>query len=74
MITVAAQDADNTGASKKVIFKNCAPFTNSINRINNTKVDDVHDIDVVMSIYNLKDYSDNYWNHLGFYVNIVDQP
>ena len=60
MITVAAQDADNTGASKKVIFKNCAPFTNSINRINNTKVDDVHDIDVVMSIYNLKDYSDNY--------------
>ena len=74
MITVAAQDADNTGASKKVIFKNCAPFTNSINRINNTKVDDVHDIDVVMSIYNLKDYSDNYWNHLGFCVNIVDQP
>ena len=74
MITVAAQDADNTGASKKVIFKNCAPFINSINRINNTKVDDVHDIDVVMSIYNLKDYSDNYWNHLGFYVNIVDQP
>ena len=74
MITVAAQDADNTGVSKKVIFKNCAPFTNSINRINNTKVDDVHDIDVVMSIYNLKDYSDNYWNHLGFYVNIVDQP
>ena len=74
MITVAAQDADNNGASKKVIFKNCAPFTNSINRINNTKVDDVHDIDVVMSIYNLKDYSDNYWNHLGFYVNIVDQP
>ena len=60
VITVAAQDADNTGASKKVIFKNCAPFTNSINRINNTKVDDVHDIDVVMSIYNLKDYSDNY--------------
>ena len=60
MITVAAQDADNTGASKKVIFKNCAPFINSINRINNTKVDDVHDIDVVMSIYNLKDYSDNY--------------
>ena len=60
MITVAAQDADNTGASKKVIFKNCAPFTNSINRINNTKVDDVHDIGVVMSIYNLKDYSDNY--------------
>ena len=60
MITVAAQDADNTGASKKVIFKNCAPFTNSINRINNAKVDDVHDIDVVMSIYNLKDYSDNY--------------
>ena len=62
-ITVAkteAQDADNNGANKKVILKNCAPFTNCINKINNTQVDSAHDIDVVMQLYNLIEYSDNY--------------
>ena len=34
-------------ANKKVIFKNYAPFTNCISRINNTH-DDAHDINVVM--------------------------
>ena len=45
----AAQGAGNNAANKKVIFKNCAPFTNCINRINNAQVDDGRDIDVVMS-------------------------
>ena len=39
--------------SKNVIFKLCAPFTNSISQVNNTKVGDAHDIDVVMPMYNL---------------------
>ena len=47
-------------ANKKVIFKNYAPFTNCISRINNTEVDDAHDIDVVMPMYNLIEYSNNY--------------
>ena len=29
----AAQDQNNDGANKKVTFKNCAPFTNCVNRI-----------------------------------------
>ena len=49
----AAQDQPNNAANKKVIFKNCAPFTNCISRINNTQIDDPHDIDVVMPMYNL---------------------
>ena len=44
--------------NEKVIFKNCAPFTNCITEINNTKVDDAHDIDIVMPMYNLIEYSD----------------
>ena len=32
----AAEDADTNNANKKVIFKNCAPFTNCISEINNT--------------------------------------
>ena len=39
--------------NKKVIFKNCAPFTNCISEINDTHLDDAHDIDVVMSMYSL---------------------
>ena len=35
-------------------------LTNCISKINNTQVDDVHDIDVVRLIYNLITYSDNY--------------
>ena len=45
---------------KGVIFKNCAPFTNCISRINNIDIDNVQDIDIVMPMYNLIEYSDNY--------------
>ena len=42
------------------MFKNCAPFTDCISKINNTQVDHVKDIDVVMPMYNLIEYSENY--------------
>ena len=45
---------------KEVTFKNCAPFTKCINRINNTDIDNAHDIDIVILMYNLIEYSDNY--------------
>ena len=54
----AARRADER--DKGVIFKNCAPFTKCINRRNNTDVDTTRDIDMVMSMYNLIEYSDNY--------------
>ena len=57
--TVAA-DADANNTNKKVIFKNCAPFTNCISEINNTQVDYATDIDIAMPMYNLIEYSDNY--------------
>ena len=38
---------------KEVTFKNCAPFTKCIRRINNTDMDNAHDIDIVMPMYNL---------------------
>ena len=45
---------------KGVTFKNCAPFTKCISRINNTDIDNAQDIDMVMPMYNLIEYSDNY--------------
>ena len=55
---VAARLADER--EKGVIFKNCAPFTKCISRINGTDIDNAQDIDIVMTMYNLIEYSDNY--------------
>ena len=62
-ITGAGDDAAVRRAderNKGVKFKNCAPFTKCISRINNTDKDNAHDIDIVMPMYNLIKYSDNY--------------
>ena len=52
--SVAGAAANNT--NKKVIFKNCAPFTDCISEINNTQADNAKDTDVIISIYNLIEY------------------
>ena len=50
---------------KKVIFKNCDPFISCISKIDNTQVDHAKDIDIIMQIYNLTEYSDNYSKTYG---------
>ena len=54
----AVAAANNT--NKKALFKNCAPFTNCISEINNMQLDNAKGIDIVMPMYNLIEYSDNY--------------
>ena len=44
----------------QIKFKNCAPFTKCISRINNIETDNVKYIDIVMQMYNLLEYSNNY--------------
>ena len=61
----AAAGADANNTNKKVIFKNCAPFTNCISKINNTQIDNAEYIDIVMPVYNLIEYSDNYSKTCG---------
>ena len=55
----AAEGTAKNNINKK-IFKNYTPFTNCISKINNTEIDNAKDIDIVMSMYNLIEYSDNY--------------
>ena len=45
---------------KQVVLKNCVPFNDSISKINNKQVHNVKDLDVVMPMYNLTEYSHNY--------------
>ena len=61
--TDAGADANNTNI--KIIFKNCAPFTSCISKINNAEVDNAQYIDIVMPTYNLIEYSDNYSKTTG---------
>ena len=56
--TVAGDAINNN--NRKVIFKNCAPCTNCISEINNTQIDNAKDINIVIPMYNLIEYSDNY--------------
>ena len=52
----AAEGAVTNNTNKKVIFKNCAPFTDCISIIDNIQDDDAKDIDIVMPMYNLIEY------------------
>ena len=61
----SAADKNAINVGKKVIFKNCAPFTKCISEINNTQVDNAKDIDVVMSMYKSTEYSDSYLKKSG---------
>ena len=54
--------------AKKIMLKNS---TKRVNRINNTQVDDGHDIDVVMPMYNLIEYCDNYFKKIWNFIAIL---
>ena len=65
--TITITGAGNDDATKQaderdkgVTFKNCAPFTKCISRINNTDTDNAQDLDIVMPMYNLIEYTNNY--------------
>ena len=49
----------------QVALKNCAPFTNCITKINRTTIDDAKDLDLVMPMYILIEYSSNYSETAG---------
>ena len=59
-ITVMGGDANT-----KVAFKNCAPFTKCIIHINNERVHGANNLDIIMLMYNLIEYSDNYADTSG---------
>ena len=50
---------------KNIIVENCIPFVDWISEANNIQVEDAKDIDVVMPMYNIIEYSDNYSKTTG---------
>ena len=79
-ITAANVTATNTAnnnafGDKKLVFKNNAPFINCILKINGGKIDNAEDLDAVMPMYNLLEYSKNYRKTKGSLCNYYrDEP
>ena len=66
---------NNAFGDKKLVFKKNAPFINCISKINGVKIDNAKDLDVVMPMYNLLEYSKNYRITTGSLWNYYrDQP
>ena len=51
---------NNVEDSKKVALKNLAPFFNCTLKINNQLTEDAQDLDIVMPMFNLLNYSENF--------------
>ena len=73
--TITVTDPNNDASKQKVSFKNNALFISSISKINNTLIDNAEDLDIVMPMYNLIEYSKNYSKTSGRLRNYYrDEP
>ena len=66
-ITVTSQN--NVIRDRPLILKNNAPFISCITRINGELIEDADDLDIVMPMYNLLEYSKNYRKTIGSFYN-----
>ena len=64
---LVTRDIKVTGiaADINVAFKNCAPFTKCVTHINDEHVETAENLDIIMPMYNLIEYSDNYPDSSG---------
>ena len=58
--TITVTNPNDAKWSKSVAFKNNAPFINCTSKINGVQVDNAEDLDIIMPMYNLLEYSKNY--------------
>ena len=69
-ITVTSQgNVIRDKKNRPLILKNNAPFISCITKINNELIEDAEDLDVVMPMYNLLEYSKNYRKTIGSFYN-----
>ena len=55
----------DVAADTNVAFKNCAPFTRCVTHINDEHIKAAENLDILMPMYNLIEYSDNYTDSSG---------
>ena len=64
--------AEPKNVGKEVVVKNCAQFTDCISEKNNTQVDNVKTIGVLMPMYDLRECGDTYSKHQEVYRNTIE--
>ena len=62
---------NNAFREKKLVFKNNANFINCITKINGIKIENAEDLDVVMPMYNLLEYSKNYKKNNRMFMELL---
>ena len=67
--TITVTDTNDANYDKKLAFKNNAPFTSYISKINKTHIDSAEDLDIVMLMYNFLEYSKSYGKTTGILWN-----
>ena len=67
--SINVTDPDNNGYDKKLAFKNNVPFISCISKINDTLICNAEDLDIVMPMYHLLEYSKNYLKTTGSLLN-----
>ena len=73
--TITVVRPDNAKRNKATAFKNNAPFINCISKINGIKIGNAEDLDVVMPMYDLLEYGQNYRKKTGSLWNYYrDEP
>ena len=63
--TITVTDPDNAKRNKSVAFKNNAPFINCVSKVNGVQIDIAEDLGVIMPMYKLLEYSQNYRKTIG---------
>ena len=75
---ITVTNPDDAKRNKAVAFKNNASFINCISKINGAQIDNAEDLDVVMLMYNLFEYSKNYRKATGslwkYYIDKQSNP
>ena len=76
LVTRDIKVADIAADIADVAFKSCAPFTRCVTHINDEHVETAENVDIIMSMYNLIEYSDNYADSSGslYHIKIDESP
>ena len=72
---ITVTNPNNNAYETELAFKNRALFLSCISKINNALIDNAEDLDIVMPMYNLLEYSKNYKKTTGSLFNYYrDEP
>ena len=65
ILVTADIKVENVAANTNVSFRICAPFTRCVTHINDEHVEKAQNLDIIMSMHKLIEYSDNYSDQSG---------